>query len=85
MTVAATLTGDPVAANRSLVLGFGPCPFRNHKGRELVIFVPKGSEQQLVFECLDPLLGAMRAAGFRNVHFTRFLNGVCAAHSGFKL
>ena len=55
--------GRPVAANRSLVLGFGPCPFQHHKGRELVVFVKKGSEQQLVFECLDPLLGAMRATG----------------------
>ena len=45
------------------MLGFGPCPFQHHKGRELVVFVPKGSEQQLVFECLDPLQGAMRAAG----------------------
>ena len=44
------------------MLGFGPCPFQHHKGRELVVFVPKGHEQQLVFECLDPLLGAMRAA-----------------------
>ena len=37
-------------AKKSLVLGFAPCPFQHHGGRELVVFVKKGAEQQLVFE-----------------------------------
>eukprot|EP01043_Picozoa_sp_COSAG02_P069751 COSAG02_NODE_12084_length_1600_cov_1.514990_1_plen_532_part_11 len=44
----------------SLVLGFAPCQHQEkQKNRELVVFVPKDSEQQLVFESLDPLLAAL--------------------------
>lgn len=36
--------------NPSLVLGFAPCQYHDMAGRELVVFVTKGSKQQLVFD-----------------------------------
>ena len=35
--------------NMSLVLGFAPCNFHGQKGKKRVVFVKKGSRQQLVF------------------------------------